>query len=141
MNTEQILKSKAYYSKIVGIKFTPRTKFFPSRKPVYKKGDIIPGKKHLFRKNEISKCAETDLYESYISYYDYSETVLLTAAEYAKQIGVSYDSENEEFYRKPKIVIEFIKDSESRSFDSDVEALNFLNSLKEKCRKCGNEIL
>ena len=138
--TEQSFKSKKYYSSITGLKFTPR-KHVNVDAPKFKKGEIVSSTKLLFIKPRI-KYAETDLYEKI--YYDWegaSCKSLLNPFSYATSIGADYDHENNEFYRKAKVVIEFKGNVENKYFTCDNDALNFINDLKEKCKLCDNELL
>jgi len=137
---EQNFKSRKYYAGITGIKFVPKQHldFGP---PKIKKGDVIPCKKFLFFKPKI-KYAQTDLYEVYD--YDYDGCTYksyLSPHDFARRKFVYYDKDNNEFYRKARVIIYYEKDSKVSIFDSDDEAISFIEELKEKCKKCGNELL
>jgi hypothetical protein len=143
MNIEQNLKSVSYYSSITGVKLIPKTIVKPNKKLIYKKGDFISGKKRWFKRNVEIKYAETDLYDG--SWYDRDGSKhknLLTPAQCALSEDLHYDEEKNEFYKKPIVKIEFVSSSaEKKLFDTDEEALLFVNELKLKCAKCNNELL
>lgn len=143
MNVEQNLKSASYYLSIVGVNFMPKKVVKPLKKLAYKKGDIIPGKKHWFRKNEEEKRAETDLYDdSWADWEGYMHKRLITPAQYAQREFLCYNESTNEFYSRPMVKIEFANgNTKNLSFDSDAEALLFIDDLKAKCAKCNNELL
>jgi len=109
--------------------------------PKYKKGDIVSKRKFPFVKPKI-KYAETDLYEMVWSDWEGSYyKSLLSPKEYARKCGAHYDEKTGDFYRTARVVIKFEKNDETKCFTSNDEAFNFMRDLKEKCKKCGNELL
>ena len=139
-NIRQNLKSKKYYSSITGLDFIPR-EHLEVGKPKFKKGEVISCKKFLFAKPRI-KYAETDLYEKV--YHDYDGNlckIQYSPNKYASSMGARYCQETGEFYKEARVVVRFEGDTETIYFTYDKDALDFIKDLKEKCKKCGNELL
>jgi len=137
---EITLNSHTYYTEIKKVALTERKVLNVEKK--YKKGDLIKTKMRLFGKS-IPQYAETDLYES--CYYDYdghTHKSLLKAETYAKNRGIHYDAMKDEFYKQAIVEITFRNDkSETHKFDETSDAVNFLETIKEKCSQCGNKLL
>lgn len=143
MNKEIKLKTRTYYSSITSLDYKPKEICKIRYKLVYRKGDVIPPKISLFSKKE-TKYAETDLYERI--WYDFdghSSKSLISAEGYAKANGLRYESETNEVYAPAKVTIGFDnnKHIEEYRFDDDNEALEFIEEIKIKCKKCNNELL
>lgn len=139
-DVDKKLKSKKYYTSIIGLDFHP-VEHVSVPEPKFRKGDVVSKRKFLFKKPEI-KYAETDLYEDI--WYDWEggrNKSLYDPITYARRNGAHYDKETGEFYRPAKVIIKFEKNEETKSFIFDADALDFIKDLKEKCKKCGNELL
>jgi hypothetical protein len=127
------LKSREYYRKITSIEFEPlRLKDF-SDILVYKKGSIRK-KKRLFRKPKYITVTE-DLYDDGYSLVNVKG--LLNTYNY----NIRYNEEKKFFYYPSKVTIRSTAGDTYHKFDTDEEANAFINDLKDKCKKCGNELL
>ena len=127
-----VLKSREYYRGIKSIEFEPlKIKDF-SDKLVYRKGDIIT-KKRLFKKPKYITVTE-DLYKCNGNLVNAKE--LLNTYWYVK-----YNEEKDFFYYPAEVTIHFDDRGACHKFDTNEEAEEFVKYLKEKCAKCGNELL
>lgn len=127
-------KSKEYYKGITEINVRPRKTRDFSDLLVRKKGDIIIKRKCLFGK-KITETAKTDLYRC--------EGTLVPPEKLARHYySTCYNPETNEFYWKGKVIIYWgNKNNETEEFENDSDLIDFVNDLKEKCKKCGNELL
>lgn len=130
-------KSEAYYKSIVGLEFEPLK--ITHRQPKFLKGQLIK-RKSIFGFKLSEKYAEEDLYEI-IDYRGYeSKKSLVNKEEYANFHHLAI-TENGDFAYKAKVHIHIPNNSSHYSFNTDNEAIEFLNDLKEKCMKCGNRLM
>ena len=126
---KQEYKSAAYYKSITGIEFVPTS--FVDIQPKYRKGDLIRRVK-IFGYVIKERYAECDLYETYDG--------LVDVKRYAEYRNIRVD-QNGNLYRPAKVVVEFTKTNEYNHFDSDEEALTFINDLRNKCNSCDNKLM
>ena len=126
---KQEYKSATYYKAITGIEFVPLEMII--REPKYKKGDLIK-KVKIFGFVLSEKYAECDLYKIYDGLVDIKR--------YADYCNLRVD-QNGNLYRPAKVVIGFPKTSEYQYFDSDEEAMTFVNDLRNKCNSCDNKLM
>ena len=128
-----VLKSREYYRGIKSIEFEPlKIKDF-SDKLVYRKGDIRT-EKRFFKKPKYITVTE-DLYK-----YDGH---LVNAKELLNTYcwSIKYNEEKDFFYYPAEVLIRFDDRNVCHKFDTDEEAEEFVKYLREKCAKCGNELL
>ena len=126
------LKSREYYRSITSINFEPVEIKDYSNKLVYRKGDTMI-KKRLFRKPKVITVTE-DLYKD--------DGCLVNAKELLKSHWtIRYNEEKGIFYRPAEVTVHSKELTKSHKFNSNEEAEAFIKGLKEKCAKCGNELL
>jgi hypothetical protein len=127
------LKSREYYRKVSSINFTPLKVRDFSDKLVHRKGDIMT-KKRLFRKPKVITISE-DLYNFCGE--------LVNAKNYAKCFcAIRFCEERNIFYYPAEVEINLIGGGKNTlKFDTNDEARECIRDLKEKCSKCGNELL
>jgi len=125
-------KSKEYYKSIAALKIKPVEILDMSKYLIHRKGDVII-KKRLFRK-PIKKTVDEDVYR-YLG-----ETH--NAKRLAYYLGVRYNKSTNTFY-SPGVayIYDTNKKLETMKFDTNEDLKMFITDLKEKCKKCGNELL
>ena len=124
-------KSKEYYRNITAIDVTPVRPTNYDMYLLHRKGEQIV-KKRLFKKPIITTVQE-DIYK-----IDGKEC---NATYMASYWNATYNSDNNTFHKRGKVVIHFKKEYETEYFNTNDEIRNFVSDLKEKCKKCGNELL
>lgn len=131
------VESEVFYKSVTRVTFSPISEVTWAR-PYRKKGDVIYRRNlfTLFRK-KVKKVFTEDIYRSYTldSHYDY------TASEYAERNG--YLIIDGKMHQRANVVIETStsKDGRILKFDTNAEALSYIATLKENCRKCENNLL
>jgi hypothetical protein len=128
MNRQEY-KSATYYKAITGIEFVPLS--YVDIQPEYRKGDLIRRLK-IFGYVLSEKYAECDLYKMYDGLVDIKR--------YADYCNLRVD-QNGNLYKPAKVVIGFPKTSNYQYFDSDEEAMAFVNDLRNKCNSCDNKLM
>ena len=123
--------SKEYYKNITSIEVTPVKPTDYDRYLLHRKGEQIV-KKRLFRKPIITT-AQEDIYK-----IDGEERNAYGMASYWNTV---YNPESNTFHRRGKVVIYFKKEYETKYFNTNDEVRKFVFDLREKCKKCGNELL
>lgn len=124
-------KSKEYYRNITAIDVTPVRPTNYDRYLLHRKGEQIV-KKRLFKKPIITTVQE-DIYK-----IDGKEC---NATYMASYWNATYNPDNNTFHKRGKVVIHFKKEYETEYFNTNDEIMDFVSDLKEKCKKCGNELL
>ena len=124
-------KSKEYYKNITSIDVTPVKPTNYDNYLLHRKGEQIV-KKRLFRKPIITT-AQEDIYK-----IDGEERNAYGMASYWNTV---YNPETNTFHRRGKVVIYFKKEYETKYFNTNDEVREFVFDLREKCKKCGNELL
>lgn len=125
-------KSRTYYQSVTSIEVRPVDVYHTQHKLLYKKGDTIV-KKRLFR-SPLYRTAETDLYDYYGE--------LLSPMELAAHVcGIRYSEEKNSFFVPARVKICKASGDNYVYFDTDDEMKVFVSDFKEKCKKCGNELL
>jgi hypothetical protein len=131
------VESETFYRSITRITFNP-IREVTWLNPYRKKGEVIYRRNlfTLFRK-KVKKVITEDMYRSYgyDSHYDCS------ASEYAARNG--YLIIDGKMHQRANVVIETStsKDGRVLKFDTNAEALSYIATLKENCRKCENNLL
>jgi hypothetical protein len=128
MNRQEY-KSAAYYKSITGIRFNPTSLY--DEEPVYKAGEVIRRIK-IFGHVLTEKYAECDLYKTYDGLVDING--------FAKHNDLVIDQSGN-LRRKAKVVIELPSTNDYQYFDSDEEAMAFVNDLRNKCNSCDNKLM
>lgn len=124
-------KSKEYYRNITAIDVTPVRPTNYDGYLLHRKGEQIV-KKRLFKKPIITTVQE-DIYK-----IDGKEC---NATYMASYWNATYNPDNNMFHKRGKVVIHFKKEYETEYFNTNDEIRNFVSDLREKCKKCGNELL
>jgi hypothetical protein len=131
------LESEEFYKSIIRVIYSPSEKVtwvIPYRR----KGDVIY-RRNLFTlfKKKVKEVVQEDIIrETGWGDYYYS-----TISEYAKKNNhLIIDGV---LYTKPRVLIETnVKDGNRIvKFETEAEAMNYITSLKENCKKCGNNLL
>lgn len=131
----QTLNSSTFYKSIVRIDFRPMEKvtaYF--HQPKHRKGDVIYKRNFFTGKKKVVKVYEEDTW----LYHDSWE---MGINEYAKRCDhLVVDGE---LYYRPWVTIETTNKDNNRTvkFDSNVEALDYIADIKEKCKLCENNLL
>ena len=128
LSKEKIYHSKSFYKNIEVVNFVPlekTTRFCP----VYKAGEIV--KRRFLFWTIHTKTIEKDLY--------HTGSGLMNIYDYASYVGLIVI--NGELYRRARVEIKLNGKWENSSFNSNDEALTYINNLKENCKKVGNELL
>jgi hypothetical protein len=131
------VESETFYKSVTRLTFNPIREVTWAH-PYRKKGDVIYRRNlfTLFRKR-VKKVITEDIYREYgwHEHYDY------TASEYAERNG--YLIIDGKMHQRASVVIETStsKDNRILQFDTNTEALSYIASLKENCKKCENNLL
>ena len=130
------LESETFYKSITRISYTPM-KEVTGVKLYRKKGDVIYKRNlfTLFRKRIKEIIQEDIIRDRWGDYYYYS------ISEYARRYN--YLIVDGKLYERPCVYVETNTKDTTRSvkFDSETEALDYISSIKENCRKCKNNLL
>ena len=127
-----ILKSREYYRSITTIDFEPvEIKDF-SDKLVYKKGDTMI-KRRLFHKHKILEVTE-DLYKIGNDIVNANELL-------QSYWTIRYNKDKNIFYCPAEVTIFSKENKNCHKFDTNEEAEDFIRDLREKCKRCGNELI
>lgn len=131
------MDSEAFYRSIVRITYYP-LKEVTWIKAYRKKGDIIY-KRNLF--TLFRKKAKGIVEEDIIRDIGWGEYYYYPISQYANMHG--YLIIDGKMFIKPYVRIETnVKDTNRDvKFDTEAEALSYVSSLKENCKKCGNNLL
>ena len=131
------LKTKAYYTNIIGIEFSPTVLLYSLNVAVVK------GSRYWWRFLGliplIPKIAKEDLYERFY----FGSTIFSSKYTTIKKINDRLWSHKfatkDGVYQKPYVVI-FREggDNEQKYFDNDKEARLFMEDIKSKCKEYGN---
>lgn len=124
-------KSEAYYKSINSLSFTPVQ--IVDVKVKHLKGELISRKK-IFGITYGVKYATEDLYKIDGCYGLYNKK------EYARYYRLSIDK-NGNFIRRAKVHVGIPNNSTDFRFDTDEEAIDFINNIKNKCQICGNRLM
>ena len=131
------LESEEFYKSIIRVTYSPPEKV-TWVKTHRKKGDVLY-KRNLFTlfKKKVKGVVQEDI----IRETRWDDYCYYTISEYAKKNN--YLIIDGVLYTKPRVFIETnVKDgNRSERFETEAEAMNYITSLKEKCKKCGNNLL
>ena len=131
------LESETFYKSITRITYNP-LKEVTWIKIRHKKGDVIYRRNlfTLFRKR-VKKVIQEDI----IIETGWGDCYYYPVSSYAENHG--YLIIDGKMYVRPNVHIETnVKDGDRTvKFDTEAEALNYISSVKENCRKCGNNLL
>ena len=134
----QQLKSSEYYSSVVDVSFYPEYELFP--KKVASKGDPIYERHGFFGMKKIKVGEiEADRYDFYDPAVYHSSSYNKTLAELG--LEESRVVRDNKLYRKAKVVVTTQKGSNSTWFNTNEDAIEFLEDVKTKCGQCGNKLL
>lgn len=131
------LESEEFYKSIIRVIYSPSEKVTWVT-PYRRKGDVIY-RRNLFTlfKKKVKEVVQEDIIrETGWGDYYYS-----TISEYAKKNNnLIIDGV---LYTKPRVFIETnVKDgNRNERFETEADAMNYIMSLKENCKKCGNNLL
>ena len=136
-NKQFSLDSENFYKSIIRVTYTPIKKVTWIK--VYrKKGDVIYKRNlfTLFRKRVKEVVQEDIIRDSGLGEYYYYKI-----SDYAKRYN--YLIIDGEIHSKARVDIETnVKDGNRvLTFDTEADAMSYVASLKENCKKCGNNLL
>lgn len=131
------VESETFYKSVTRVTFHPMNEVTWIH-PHHRKGDVIY-KRNLFTlfRKKVKKVITEDMYRTYgmESHYD------CPASEYAERNG--YLLIDGKLYHKPCVIVETTtsKDNRTLKFNTNAEALSYVDSLKKNCCKCENNLL
>jgi hypothetical protein len=134
----QQLKSSEYYGSVIDISFYPEYELYPRK--VASKGDPIYERRGFLGIKKI-KVGEIDA-----DRYDFYDSAVYHSSNYNKtldELGLEESRvvRDNKLYRKAKVVITTKKGTESSWFNTNEDAIEFLEDVKTKCGQCGNKLL
>ena len=136
---EQTLKSSEYYANVVNVSFVPEFEL-PELKKVVSKGDPIYERRGLFRRRmvEIGK-EDNDRYDFHDPkhyYWGYWKTL-----EELADIGQHRIAKKGKIYRQSKVTVATKSGTDTNWFNTNEDAMKFMEDVKSKCSSCGNKLL
>ena len=134
----QTLNSSTFYKSIIRIDFRPIEKVTSQyHKPRHKKGEVVYKRNFFTGKKKVVRVYTEDVW----IHNGYDRPIEMNVNEYAKRCDLLVIEG--ELYRRPVVIIETTNKDNNRTitFENNIEALDYIADIKEKCKLCENNLL